>query len=213
MKTAAKILVAMFLLLSFTVNAQMNQGQNQQTDHQQNMMQGNNMMSGNNIMQGNMMYGNNMMQGNMMNYGMCSMCGNMMNQNMPMQNCFWVVRNLPDMKDQLSLSDEQLNKMIDLRTEYTKQQVELTAEMSKNQMKIEKMLNSNPSTSEVKEQLMQCANIQVDLGVAAWETSAKMKALLSSEQKDKLNNLMQENNIQQNNNMMQGSMMQNMNYH
>jgi len=220
MKTTAKILTIVFLLVSFTVSAQMNQGQNQPTDQQQNnsMMYNNNMMQGNNrSYMGNMMYGNNMMNGSyMMNYGMCPLCGNMNSQNMPIQNCMWVVRNLPDMKQQLSLSDDQVNKIIDLRTDYTKQQVELTAEMSKNQMKMEKMIGNNPSASEIRDQLMQCANRRVDLGVAVWETAGKMKAVLSSEQKEQLKNMMQDGNFMQNymmqGNGMQGGMMQNMNY-
>ncbi|MCF8235657.1 MAG: hypothetical protein K9G67_12165 [Bacteroidales bacterium] len=190
MKKLALILTAVFLIGSFTTMAQMHQGQNQQNDQQQSMM-----MQHRGMMQ-NMM-GAGMMQ-NMMKGGMCPMCGMMMNQKMPMKKYMLMVNMLPNMQQQLSLSDEQVDKMIDLQTEFKKQQVDYQAELTKKQMKMEQMLNNIPSADEAKKQMQQCADTKIKMKVAAYETAKEMKALLTEKQQESLKSMM----------MNQGGMMQ-----
>lgn len=176
MKKLAMILTTVFFLSGFTGNAQMHQEQDeQQTSQQQGMMQ------------------------NMMDDGMCPMCAQMMKQQMPMKKYMMMVNKLPDMQDQLSLSDEQVNQMIDLQAAFKKQQVDYQATLTKKQMQMQKLLKSNAAASDVKKQMKQCADTKVDMKVAAYETAGKMKALLTDEQNDKLQNMMM-----QHSGMMQG---------
>ena len=178
MKKLAMILTTVFFLSGFTVEAQMGQMHNKQSVQQQGMM-----------------------QRGMMGNGMCPMCGKMMQQQMPMKKYMMMVHKLPAMQEQLSLSDEQVNQMIDLQTAFKKQQVDYQATLSKKQMQMKKLLDSNASAAEVKTQMKLCADTKVDMKVAAYETAGKMKALLTDDQKDELKNIM----------MQQGSMMQNNN--
>lgn len=194
MKKLALIFTAVFFIGSLTVNAQMNQGQNQQNDQQQSMMMQNRGMMQKGMMQGGMMKGD-MMQ-NMMGNGMCPMCAQMMNQKMPMKKYMMMVNKLPNMQQQLSLTDDQVNQMIDLQTEFKKQQVDHQAALTKNQMKMEKMLENHASASEVRKQMQQCADAKINIKVAAYETVGKMKALLNGDQKEQMKNM-----------MMQGGMM------
>ena len=172
------ILTTVFFLIGFTVEAQMGQMHNKQSVQQQGMM-----------------------QRGMMGNGMCPMCGKMMQQQMPMKKYMMMVHKLPAMQEQLSLSDEQVNQMIDMQTAFKKEQVDYQATLSKKQMQMKKLLHSNASAAEVKTQMKQCADTKVDMKVAAYETAGKMKALLTDDQKDELKNIM----------MQQGSMMQNNN--
>lgn len=166
MKTLAMIISTVFILNGFTGNAQMNQGQDQQSGQQQGMMQ------------------------NMNRDGMCPMYGQVMNQKMHMKKYMMLVNKLPNMQKQLSLTDEQVNQLIDLQTEFRKQHVDHQAQLIKKQMKMEKMLENNASVSEVKKQMQQCAESMVNIKLAAYETAGKMKALLNSEQKEQLQNMM-----------------------
>jgi hypothetical protein len=184
MKKLALIFTAVFFIGSITVNAQMNQGQNQKNDQQQGMMMQNSGMMQQGTMQGGMM------KGDMMDKGMCPMCGQMMNQKMPMKKYMMMVNKLPNMQQQLSLTDDQVNQMIDLQTEFKKQKVDHQAALTKNQMKMEKLLKNHASASEVKKQMQQCADFKINMKVAAYETVGKMKALLSGEQKEQLKNMM-----------------------
>jgi hypothetical protein len=170
MKKLAMILTTVFFLSGFTVEAQMGQMHNKQSVQQKGMM----------------------------GDGMCPMCGKMMQQQMPMKKYMMIVHKLPAMQEQLSLSDEQVNQMIDMQTAFKKEQVDYQATLSKKQMQMKKLLNSNAPAAEVKTQMKQCADTKVDMKVAAYETAGKMKALLTDDQKDKLKNIM----------MQQGSMMQ-----
>ncbi|MFP4469317.1 MAG: hypothetical protein ACLFPE_01460 [Bacteroidales bacterium] len=167
MKNLAIILTSMFILASFTATAQMQEQMNRQND-QSMMMQKSGMMQG----------------------GMCPMCGQMMNQKMPMMKYMMMVNKLPDMQQQLSLSEDQVNKMIDLQTEFRKQQIDHRAQLTKKQMKMEKMLDDMPSAAQLKQQLQQCADTKIDMRVAAYETVKEMKALLTDEQKETLKNMM-----------------------
>lgn len=176
------ILITVFFLSSFAGNAQMHHGQDKQNGQQQGMMQ-------QGMQQG-------MMQ-NMMSDGMCPMCAQMMQQNMPMKKYMMMVNKLPAMQEQLSLSDEQVNQMIDLQAIFKKQQVDYQAELTKKQMQMQKLLKNNAPAADVKKQMKQCADTKVDVKAAAYETAGKMKALLTDEQKDKLQNMM----------MQQGNMM------
>jgi hypothetical protein len=201
MKKLAFIAAALLFSIGYTANAQMGQQNNNQSQQQGMMMQKSGMMQG------------GMMQG-MMGNGMCPMCGQMMSQNMPMKKYGMMVNHLPNMQDQLSLSDEQVETLIDLQTEFKKQQIESQAELRKKQMKLKGLLADHASASQVKNQMQACSETKINMKVAAYETAGKMKAVLNSDQMEQLkDNMMQAGGMMKGGMMHQGQggMMQNQN--
>jgi len=168
MKTLTMIIATVFLFSGFTGHAQMKPGQDHQFGQRQVMMQ------------------------NMQMDGMCPMGGQMMNQKMHMKKYMMLVNKLPGMQQQLSLTDDQVNELINLQTEFKKQQVDHRAQLIKKQMKMDKLFENNASVSEVKQQMQQCAESMISMKLAAYETAGKMKSLLSSEQKEQLQNMMKQ---------------------
>ena len=156
-----------------------------------------------------MMQGGGMMQG-MMNKGMCPMSGQMMNQNMPMKKYGMMVNHLPNMQQQLSLNDNQVEQLYDLQDGFKKQQIDFQSELRKKQMKLKKLLDDMTPASQVEKQMKDCADTKIRMKVAAYETAGKMKAVLNSDQKEQLKNMMMQ---QGQGGMMQqdGGMMQNQN--
>jgi hypothetical protein len=155
------------------------------------------------------------MQG-MMNNGLCPMCGQMMNQDMPMQKYGMMVNRLPNMQHQLSLSDDQVNQLYDLQTDLKKQQIDYQAELRKKQMKLKSLLDEMAPANQVEKQMQDCAETKISMKVAVYETAGKMKAVLNSDQKEQLKNLMmQQGGMMQGQggmmNQNQGRMMQNLN--
>jgi hypothetical protein len=59
-------------------------------------------------------------------------------------------------------------------------------------MKLKSLLADNASASQVKNQMEACSETKINMKVAAYETTGKMKAVLNSDQKEQLkNNMMQ----------------------
>ncbi|MCF8224802.1 MAG: hypothetical protein K9J30_02870 [Bacteroidales bacterium] len=185
MKKLVIIVTALLFSIGYTANAQMGQEQDNNQSQQQDMM----------------MQKSGMMQG-MMGTGMCPMCGQMMGQNMPMKKYGMMVNHLPNMQQQLSLSDEQVETLLDLQTEFKKQQIDYQAELRKKQMKLKSLLADNASASQIKTQMQACSETKINMKVAAYETAGKMKAVLNSDQKEQL-----KNNMMQGGGMMKGGMM------
>lgn len=183
MKKLMIITTALLFMAGYTANAQMT-GQSQQGQNQ-------------GMMQGGTMQGGGMMQG-MMNNGMCPMFGQMMNQDMPIQKFGMMVNRLPNMQQQLSLTDDQVEQLYDLQSGFKKQQIDYQAELRKKQMKLKSLLNDMASASQVKNQMKACSETRINMGIAAYETAGKMKAVLNSDQKEQLKSMM----------MQQGGMMQ-----
>ena len=190
MKKLVIIVTVLLFSIGYTASAQTgHEHDNNQSQKQGMMMQKSGMMQG------------GMMQG-MMGNGMCPVCGQMMSQNMPMKKYGVMVNRLPNMQQQLSLSDEQVERLIDLQTEFKKQQIDYQAELRKKQMKLKGLLADNASASQVKNQMQACSETKINMKVAAYETAGKMNAILNSDQKEQL-----KNNMMQGDGMMQGGMM------
>ena len=183
MKKLVIIATALLLMVGYTASAQM-MGQNNKQDQKKSMM----------------MQKSGMMQG-MMNNEMCPMCGQMMNQNMPMQKYGMMVNRLPNMQQQLSLTDNQVEQLYDLQTGFKKQQIDYQSELRKKQMKLKSLLDDMAPANQIEKQLQDCADTKISMGVTAYETAGKMKAVLNNDQKEQLKNRM----------MQHGSMMQNQN--
>jgi hypothetical protein len=204
MKKLIIIATALLFMAGYTANAQM-MGQNNNQSQKQGMM-----MQKGGMMQGGMMQG-------MMGNGMSPMCAQMMNQNMPMKKYGMMVNRLPNMQEQLSLSDEPVGTLLDLQAEFKKQQIDYKAELRKKQMKLQGLLADNASASQVKNQMEACSETKINMKVAAYETAGKMKAVLNSDQKEQLkNNMMQGAGMMNQGqggmmNQGQGGMMQNQN--
>lgn len=203
MKKLVIIATAILFMTGYTASAQM-MGQNNMQNQKQGMM-----MQKGGMMQGGMMQG-------MMGNGMCPMCGQMMmGQNMPMKKYGMMVNRLPNMQEQLSLSDEQVETLLDLQTEFKKQQIDYQAELRKKQMKMKSLLADNAPVSQVKNQMEACSETKINMKAAAYETAGKMKAVLNSDQKEQLkNNMMQGGGMMNQGqggmmNQGQGGMMQN----
>ncbi|MFO7934050.1 MAG: hypothetical protein R6U78_08210 [Bacteroidales bacterium] len=192
MKKLTILSTAVLLALSLGINAQHQHrgGMDQQGDSPK--------------MQGNMM--GQMGQRGMMGM-MCPMCGNMMMQDMPMRKYRMMVNMLPNMQNQLSLSQEQVETLIDLQTDFRKQQIDYQARLSKNRMKLKSLLDDNASADNIRQELEACSEIQTSMKLTAYEAANEMKNELTEEQRTQLMDLMSNQA-----GMMQGQgmMMQNM---
>jgi Spy/CpxP family protein refolding chaperone len=191
MKKLVIIATALLFMAGYSASAQTSHDHDQKQDQKQGMM----------------MQKSGMMQG-MMGNGKCPTCGQMMNQAMPMKKYGMMVNKLPTMQQQLSLTDDQVNKLYDLQATFKKQQIDFQSELRKKQMKQKSLLADNASASQVEKQMKDCADTKISMKVAAYETAGKMKAVLNSDQKEQLKNMMM-----QSGGMMQGQegMMQNKN--
>lgn len=198
------LIVATFLLVAgLAVNGQTTDEHGQKSEKQQSMM----------MQQGGMMQGRMMQPGmmghrgmGMMQDGMSPMGGQMMEQH-PMMKYMMMVNNMPRMQQQLSLSQEQTEKLIDLQADFQKQQARQQTAMMDNHQKLQSLLNNMASVDQVKQQMQRCANDKIEMGIAAYETAGKMKAVLTADQNEQLKNTM----MKQGGGMMQqgqGGMMQ-----
>jgi hypothetical protein len=155
------------------------------------------------VMNGNMMgngygYGMGNMMGHM-GYGMNGMMnstgyGNMMLSAGLLSESIWIVNRAPEMQQQLSLTDDQVTRLIDLQTSEVKQIVDLKADLSKKQMKLKRLIDANSSSKDVGAQLTVCATSSADIGLSYYETANKMKAVLNDSQERSLDQKW-ENNI------------------
>lgn len=208
MKTLLLIFTLVFGVYTAT-DGQMYGGMMNDSTHHAGMYNGMHvgMMNGS-MMGGNQMMGNNMngyMNHSMMGMGYGMMGSNGMMQNMPMRQCFYIINRLPSMQDQLSLTNMQENKLIDLEAEFKKNDAGLSAAFTKSQIKLRDLMKNNASTKEVSDQLKSYAATMADIGIAAYDFSAKMKDVLTDTQKQKLNEKMQaggKGNSYMNNTMM-----------
>lgn len=182
MKKATLIVTTFLLVAGLTVNGQTEHEHGQQSKEQQSTT---------------------MQQGDMMQGGMTQ---GMMQQDMPMQKYMMMVNRLPLMQKQLSLSQEQAEKLIDLQADFQKQQARHQESMAGNNEKLQTLLDNMASAAEIKKQMQQCANSRIDMGIAAYETAGKMKAVLTADQKEKMKDMMMQ---QGQSGMMQDGMMQN----
>ncbi|MFO8234472.1 MAG: hypothetical protein R6U04_03565 [Bacteroidales bacterium] len=198
MKNLAMIITAMFLLVGLSANAQMNQRGNQQSDQQQGMM-----MQGKGMMQGGM-------HRNMTGGMMCPMHQSMMvDQAMPMKKYMGIVNMLPNMKEKLSLSQDQAEQLIDMQTSFKKQQVDYKADLAKKSMNLKNMMMDDASSNDLEAQMQEVASTKIKMKVEAYETAKNMKSLLNDDQKESLKNMMEDMMMQQGG-MQKGGMKKNM---
>ncbi len=185
MKKIAFIAAAVFFLACLTANAQMIHGDASQSGQQYPMMHGGMMQPGM-MMHGG---GGGMMHGGMMTGRMCPMQQGMMGT-MPMKKYMMQVHMLPNMQAQLSLTSQQTEELIDLQTGFKKQQLDYKADLARQRVRMQSLLAGNPAADEIKSQLQACAEIKINMHMAAYETAKKMKSVLTGDQAEMLENMM-----------------------
>ncbi|MFO8001592.1 MAG: Spy/CpxP family protein refolding chaperone [Marinilabilia sp.] len=119
------------------------------------------------------------------------MMQNMMMQNMPMRKHMMMIKMLPNMQDKLSLTNDQVNELIDMKASFEKEQADFKAEMSRKHMKLNDLLKDEAPAGEVESQLKQCADSRVEMHVAAYKTAQQMKEVLDEEQRKEVGKLME----------------------
>ena len=172
-------------------NSMMNDSSHSRSMQYNHMHQGmNGYMMGNGMgnmmdynMMGNMGYGMNRMGNGMMNY---AGYGNMTLPVGLLREYIWIVNRVPEMQEELSLTDDQVTKLIDLQTGETKEIADLKADLAKKQIKVKSLIAGNASSKEVEVQLTGCAASSVDIGVSFYDTANKMRAVLNDSQKKDL---------------------------
>lgn len=115
----------------------------------------------------------------------------MMMQNMPMRKHMMMIKMLPNMQDKLSLTNDQVNELIDMKASFEKEQADFKAEMSRKHMKLNDLLKDEAPAGEVESQLKQCADSRVEMHVAAYKTAQQMKEVLDEEQRKEVGKLME----------------------
>ena len=173
MRKLVIIVTALLFSTGYTASAQMGHEQDNNKGKEQGMM----------MQKGGMMQG-------MMENGMCPMCGQMVDQDMPMRKYSMMVNHMPNMQEQLSLSDGQVERLLDLQAEFKKQQIDYQTELRKKQMKLKGLLADNASASQVKNQMEAASETKTNMKMAAYETAGKMKAVLNNDQKKQMKNMM-----------------------
>ncbi|MFW5936801.1 MAG: Spy/CpxP family protein refolding chaperone [Desulfosalsimonas sp.] len=166
MKKIAFIAAAVFFLACLTANAQMSQGDDWQSGQQYTGM-----------------------HGRMKGGGMCPMQHGMMGSG-PMHKYKMMVHMLPGLQDPLSLTPEQTEKLIDLQTSFKKQQVDYKAKLAKEKIKVQTLMENNAAADKIKSQLKTCADIKINMQAAAYETGTEMKAVLTNDQSQMLEEMM-----------------------
>lgn len=174
MKKLVVIATALLLMVGYTAS-----GQNKTHPHPyQN--------SNKKVQKQSLMLPENGKMQDMMNNGMCPMCGQMMDQEMPMKKYGLIVNQLPNMQQQLSLNENQVEQLNDLQGRFKKEEIDFQLELKKKQMKLKSLLDEMAPANQIEKQMQECANTKISMGVAAYEVAGKMKTVLNNDQKEVL---------------------------
>ncbi len=106
-----------------------------------------------------------------------------MDRMMPMHRYVMMINRMADMREELSLSDDQASDLIDMQAAFKKEQAGYQAELSKAQIKLRSLMNKDASPAEIKKQLEACSAARVSMETAAYTTFQKMKSSLNTDQK------------------------------
>ena len=182
-------------------SAAMNQNNMMNNPMMKNMMQPGMMpMMMQHMMQSGMMPMQNMMRGSMMG-NMMSSSGMMMGGNAMLRPQMMLINRLPEMYQPLSLSEDQLEQLIDLQASYKKYQISQKAKINEIQSNLQNQCRSDASMDELRNTLTNLTEAISGMMMHTLETAKDMKTVLNDQQKEKLKNMMSA----------QMGMMQNMN--
>lgn len=118
------------------------------------------------------------------------MCGYMADENMLLKKQAMMISKLPNMKQQLSLNNNQVKQLNDLQSGYKKQQSNLQSELKKKQTKLRSLLGNMASTSNIEQQLQENAETMTNMKITTYETAKKMKNVLNNDQQEVLKSKM-----------------------
>lgn len=150
-------------------------------------MMGSGMMSGGMMGSGSgMMGGKGMMKcGQMGGKGMMHGKGKMGSHG-PLHRYMHIVHHLPGMKAELGLSDDQLDQIKNIQSDFLKQNIDWKADIEKRQIDLGLLLDKEGTVTDVRKALKPISNVKLEQKVAYYETARKMLSLLTAEQKEKV---------------------------
>jgi len=137
--------------------------------------------------------GMGMMHGKMMkSKGMCGgmMKGGMMNMMgdkgmMIMHPFFHTIHHLSDMKDELNLTDKQIEQLKNISNEFQKRNADWKAAIEKKQIDLKLQFDNNASVKEVKKYFQAISETKLEIQISAYESAQKMLSVLNTKQKEK----------------------------
>ncbi len=124
---------------------------------------------------------------------MMPMHRNMM-QNMPMHKHMMMIKMLPNMQDKLSLTNDQVSELIDMKAAFEKEQADFKAKLSRQHMQLKDLMKDEAPAGDVEAQLKKCADARVEMHVTTYRTAQQMKKVLDEDQREKACNLMDSGN-------------------
>lgn len=133
-------------------------------------------------MQGRGMYGWGMQGWGMPGWGMMEGFG-------PARKIMMTIHFLPDMKTKLSLTDQQVDQLDKLQTDFMKQRVDWNASVEKQMIDLHNLIDKNAASSDVKKVLQSMASTRVEMMTAGYDTYQKMLGVLNAKQKEQLDSM------------------------
>lgn len=160
--------------------------------------------------------GMGMMSSKMM--GMKGMCGGMMkggnmkmmegHSMMIMHPFYHTIYHLADNKENLNLSDTQVEKLKDIAAEYKKGEADRKADIEKKQIDLKLLFDKNAATSNVRNILTAISETEINGKMAAYNSAQTMLKILDKDQKEKWDSMASK--CMSGKEMMKGGMMGNM---
>jgi Spy/CpxP family protein refolding chaperone len=96
---------------------------------------------------------------------------------------------LPELKDSLSLTDQQVNQLSDLQTDFMKKRIDWNAAAEKQMIDLRGLIDKNAPATEVQKVLQSISTNRIDMMVAGYTTYQKMLSVLNADQKTKLDKI------------------------
>lgn len=96
---------------------------------------------------------------------------------------------LPELKDSLSLTDQQVNQLSDLQTDFAKKRIDWNAAVQKQMVDLRGLIDKNAPATEVQKVLQSISTNRIDMMVAGYTTYQKMLGVLNADQKTKLDKI------------------------
>ncbi len=121
--------------------------------------------------------------GGMMKGGMMKMMGD--KGMMIMHPFFHTIHHLSDMKDELNLTDKQIEQLKNISTDFQKHDVDWKAAIEKNQIDLKLQFDNNASVKEVKKYFQAISETKLEIQTSAYESAQKMLSVLNAKQKEK----------------------------
>ena len=112
-----------------------------------------------------------------------------MNNYSPAYKIMMTIHFLPEMKDTLSLTDQQVEQLDKLQTDFMKQRVDWNAAVEKQMIDLRNQIEKNAPAADVQKALQSISSNRTEMMVAGYTTYQKMLAVLNKDQKTKLDQM------------------------